>query len=126
VLRWVEEHGSKTVAKRSWIRRLAFFGVMLYAAGPFEGTGAIGGTIVGRTIGLDAARTWAAVTLGSVIRTTILVLTVTAGLHLFEAVQSRGLGLQAGIALALAALALAALLLWRRRRARSLAQAGRP
>lgn len=73
---WVERKGNATVVKRPWIRRLAFFGLTLYATLPLEGTGAIGGSVVGRAIGLDPVRTFLAVGLGSVIRTSLTTLLV--------------------------------------------------
>lgn len=73
---WVERKGNATVVKRPWIGRLAFFGLTLYATLPLEGTGAIGGSVVGRAIGLDAVRTFFAVGLGSVIRTSATTLVV--------------------------------------------------
>lgn len=116
-LRWIEHHGAKTVAKRAWIRKLAFTGVMLYAAGPFEGTGAIGGTIVGRTIGLDAGRTWGAVVSGSVLRTTLITLGIVAGIEVFQFFQDRGDGPQALVGAAVVVAAVVGYLVWRRRRA---------
>lgn len=77
---WVERKGNATVQKRPWIGRLAFFGLTLYATLPLEGTGAIGGSVVGRAIGLDALRTFLAVGLGSVIRTSATVLIVLGAL----------------------------------------------
>jgi len=118
LLRWVEEHGRKTVAKRPWIRRLAFFGVMLYAALPFEGTGAIGGTIVGRTVGLDAARTWGAVVCGSIIRTAVSMAAIVLGVQVFGVAQERGLALPLGLAFA-AVVFLIVMLVMRRRRRRA-------
>lgn len=77
---WVERKGNATVVKRPWIRRLAFGGLVLYATLPLEGTGAIGGSVVGRAIGLDPVRTFFAVGLGSVVRTSVTVLIVLGAL----------------------------------------------
>lgn len=77
---WVERKGNATVIKRPWIGRLAFVGLALYATLPLEGTGAIGGSVVGRAIGLDPIRTFLAVATGSVIRTSLTTLIVLGAL----------------------------------------------
>jgi uncharacterized membrane protein len=85
LLAWVERRGHATVEKHKWIRRLAFFGLVIYAALPLEGTGAVGGSVVGRAIGLTSLRTFAAVVTGSVLRTTVTILIfagLLAALHL--------------------------------------------
>jgi uncharacterized membrane protein len=79
---WVERRGNAVVVRRKWIRRLAFFGLVLYATLPLEGTGAIGGSVVGRAIGLSPGGTFMAVVSGSVIRTTVTLLVVKGVLHL--------------------------------------------
>ncbi|HEV8358958.1 MAG TPA: small multi-drug export protein, partial [Candidatus Thermoplasmatota archaeon] len=79
-LAWVERRGNAVVVKRKWIRRLAFFGLVIYATLPLEGTGAIGGSVVGRAIGLPAAKTFLAVATGSMVRTTITTLVVLGAL----------------------------------------------
>lgn len=75
-LAWVERRGNAAVVKYKWIGRLAFFGLVTYATLPLEGTGAIGGSVVGRAIGLTAFRTFLAVGVGSVIRTSATTLIV--------------------------------------------------
>lgn len=78
---WVEHRGNLAVVKYKWIGRLAFVGLMTYATLPLEGTGAIGGSVVGRAIGLDAARTFLAVVAGSIIRTSLTTLVVLGALQ---------------------------------------------
>ncbi|MCA1812731.1 MAG: small multi-drug export protein, partial [Halobacteriales archaeon] len=74
MLAWIERRGHNAVERYKWIRRLAFFGLTFYALLPLEGTGAIGGSVVGRAIGLSPFRTFLAVVLGSIIRTTYITL----------------------------------------------------
>jgi uncharacterized membrane protein len=78
---WVERRGNEVVAKRKWIARLAFFGLVLYATLPLEGTGAIGGSVVGRGIGLNATLTFLAVAVGSIVRTSLTMLVVLGALN---------------------------------------------
>jgi len=65
---WVdkfEKTGSKKLEKKPWVRRWAFFGVALFVAFPFQGSGGIGGTIIGRIVGLNKKRVWYSIIVGS-------------------------------------------------------------
>jgi uncharacterized membrane protein len=57
--------GGRILRKHPWVRRAAFWGVALYIALPFQGTGAVLGTTIARMTGLSRGATVAAVTLGS-------------------------------------------------------------
>lgn len=61
-LRWVGPHlrGAHEAALRvlqanPWMRRLMWSSVALFVAGPFQGTGAVLGTVLGRVLGLTNA-----------------------------------------------------------------------
>jgi len=52
---WVirtEEKGGDILRKKPWVRRLAFLGLSLFVFIPFQGSGAIVGTILGNLIGM--------------------------------------------------------------------------
>jgi uncharacterized membrane protein len=49
------------------MRRWAFTGVMLFVMFPLTGTGAIGGSLFGRLLGLSRIRTFLSITVGSAI-----------------------------------------------------------
>jgi len=51
--------------KHPWMRRWAFTGVMLFVFFPLTGTGAPGGTIMGRLVGLKPSATLLAIVLGA-------------------------------------------------------------
>lgn len=53
------------ISDRPWMKRWAFTGVMLFVLFPLTGTGAPGGSILGRLVGLGAGTTLAAIALGS-------------------------------------------------------------
>ena len=73
-LRWIgakllrlETSGRHMLKQRPWIRRLAVFGVVLFVMFPLTGTGAVGGTIFGRLIGLRFPRILFGIALGAVL-----------------------------------------------------------
>lgn len=50
-----------------WVRRVAFWGLVLFVVFPSSTTGSIGGSILGRLLGLSRGRVVAAIAIGSVI-----------------------------------------------------------
>lgn len=61
------EHGLHLLETRRWLGRITFLGVSMFVMFPLTGTGAIGGSIFGRLLGLSARRTLAAIAIGSMI-----------------------------------------------------------
>ncbi len=61
------EHGLYMLEKRSWLGRVTFFGVIVFVMFPLTGTGAIGGSIFGRLLGLSPIRTLIAIATGAAI-----------------------------------------------------------
>ena len=57
--------GCQILRNYPWIRRSAFFGVAVYIGLPFQGTGAVLGTIIARMTGLSRRATIGAVLVGS-------------------------------------------------------------
>ncbi|MFQ6011205.1 MAG: small multi-drug export protein [Nitrososphaerales archaeon] len=64
-----EESGEKTLKKRRWIKRFSTVGLVLFMLIPFQGTGAIATSLIGRLAGVDVYRVVAAVFVGSVMTT---------------------------------------------------------
>lgn len=60
-----EEKCEKILAKKSWIERLAFTGIVLFVMFPLQGSGGVGASIVGRAIGMNPYRVWYAVIIGA-------------------------------------------------------------
>ena len=60
------------LVQHPWMRRFAFAGVMLFVMFPLTGTGAPGGSILGRLVGLGRRITLLAITLGSALGCVIL------------------------------------------------------
>ncbi len=64
LLRVMEAKGLLFLEANPWVRRVAFMGVVLIVIVPFQGTGAVMGSIVGRLIGLGPWRTLGAIVIG--------------------------------------------------------------
>ncbi|MDD3420954.1 MAG: small multi-drug export protein [Methanocellales archaeon] len=62
-----EKKGHEYLKKYPFISRLAFLGIALFIALPFNGTNSVIGSIIGRTIGMKPWYAWLAVAMGSVL-----------------------------------------------------------
>jgi uncharacterized membrane protein/cbb3-type cytochrome oxidase subunit 3 len=63
----VENIGKNSSEKYSWIIPLRFIGIVLFVMIPFQGSGGMVGSIVGRFIGMKPWNTFLAITTGSII-----------------------------------------------------------
>ena len=61
----MHEAGWYMLQVHPWMRRMAWVGVTLFVVAPLPGSGAIGGTLVARILGMSNWATWTANTLGS-------------------------------------------------------------
>ena len=61
------EHGLYMLERSRWLGRMTMFGVALFVMFPLTGTGAIGGSIFGRLLGLSALRTMTAIAIGALV-----------------------------------------------------------
>lgn len=64
-LRGMEEYGRRTLEEKPWYRRWAIGGVAVFVMFPLTGTGAIGGTLFGRLIGLRPMQILAGIAAGA-------------------------------------------------------------
>lgn len=63
----VEEKGKNVEEKYGWVKPLRFIGIVLFVMVPFQGSGGLVGSIVGRLIGMKPWNTFLAITIGAVI-----------------------------------------------------------
>jgi uncharacterized membrane protein len=61
------EHGLFLLEQHPWLRRITILGVVAFVMFPLTGTGAIGGSIFGRLLGLGPRRTMASIAVGACI-----------------------------------------------------------
>jgi len=63
----VEELAIKGDKNYAWVMPLKFVGLVLFVMIPFQGSGGVVGSILGRIMGMSAPMTWLAVTTGALI-----------------------------------------------------------
>ncbi len=68
----VEKIGKSSSEKYSWIKPLRFFGIILFVMVPFQGSGGLVGSILGRLIGMKPRNTFLAITIGTIIGCTLI------------------------------------------------------
>jgi len=68
--RWIDksqEFGAKKMEQNEWIKRLAFYGVATFVVVPFQGSGGVGASILGRVLGMNKYYAWVSIITGSFI-----------------------------------------------------------
>jgi len=68
----VEEKGNVIEEKYGWIKPLRFIGIMLFVIIPFQGSGGLVGSIVGRLFGMNPWNTFFAICFGAIIGTLLI------------------------------------------------------
>ena len=68
----VETIGQRSSNKYAWITPLRFVGIVLFVMVPFQGSGGLVGSIVGRFIGMKPINTFLAICIGAVIGCTLI------------------------------------------------------
>lgn len=79
--------------KKPWIRRMSTTGLALFVMFPLQGTGGTGASIVGRLMGLKRKRVLTAVTIGSVLGSSMMAVGVNYIKTIFEQSLINGLAL---------------------------------
>jgi uncharacterized membrane protein YdjX (TVP38/TMEM64 family) len=62
----IEKIGKNTSSKYNWIKPLRFIGIMLFVMVPFQGSGGLVGSIIGRLIGMKPWNIFLAISSGSI------------------------------------------------------------
>ncbi len=66
--KWIkkfQEFGAQKMKENKWIKNVAFLGVALFVVFPFQGSGGVGASILGKVVGMDKYRAWLAIVMGS-------------------------------------------------------------
>ena len=64
-LRKFEEFGAQKMKEKPWISKVALVGVALFVVFPFQGSGGVGASILGKVMGLNKYYAWLSITIGS-------------------------------------------------------------
>ncbi len=64
-IRKFRDFGAQKMKEKEWIKKVAFIGVALFVIVPFQGSGGVGASILGRVIGLNKYHAWLAIIIGS-------------------------------------------------------------
>ncbi|MEF8832205.1 MAG: small multi-drug export protein [Candidatus Thermoplasmatota archaeon] len=67
-----QELGAKEMKQNPWIKRLAFYGVATFVVVPFQGSGGLGASILGRVIGMNKYYAWVSIMVGAFIGTFLI------------------------------------------------------
>ncbi len=66
--KWInkfEEYGAKKMKEKTWISKIAFVGVALFVFFPFQGSGGVGASILGKVIGMNKYQAWFSIITGA-------------------------------------------------------------
>lgn len=80
----VERIGKKSSDKYGWIKPLRFIGIVLFVMVPFQGSGGLVGSIVGRLIGMKPINTFFAISTGAIIGCCLIAYFTDTILNLFK------------------------------------------
>ncbi|HIM33135.1 MAG TPA: hypothetical protein EYI97_01470 [Candidatus Poseidoniales archaeon] len=90
-IRRVQAKGHEIMTAQPWIERLAFTGIMLFVMFPFQGSGSVGGTLLGRSMSMSPNRILSAVAIGGVLGSFIISASIVFGLGLAGQMGTYGL-----------------------------------
>ncbi len=64
-IRKFRDFGAQKMKEKNWIKKVAFVGVAIFVVVPFQGSGGVGASILGRVIGMNKYQAWLAIIIGS-------------------------------------------------------------
>ncbi len=76
----VQRKGESMLKSLPWLERASFVGIVVFVMFPFQGSGAVGGTILGRAIGLSPNKNLGAVATGAISGSFLLSASIVYGL----------------------------------------------
>jgi uncharacterized membrane protein len=79
----VENIGKSSSNKYGWIKPLRFIGIILFVIVPFQGSGGLVGSIVGRLVGMKPINTFYAISIGAISGTILIAYFADAILSVF-------------------------------------------
>ena len=99
ILRWVERKGSETLEKNPRLRKVSWIGLVLWVMVPFQGSGGITASVLGRAIGMRATFVISAVGLGAAIAGVLIGTLADRGIEMFRENWLAGVAMMVGVAI---------------------------
>ncbi|MDX1534928.1 MAG: small multi-drug export protein, partial [Thermoplasmata archaeon] len=112
----MEVKARKMIEEGRGFSKLAYLGLVLFVIVPFQGSGAVSATILGKMSGMDAKKVWSAIILGAFAGTFMVAYSFNFVLTAFRS----NLFLGVGVVLAVVAVALFLYLRWKRETGKSI------
>lgn len=112
----MEFKAKKMIDEGRGFSKLAYLGLVLFVIVPFQGSGAVSATILGKMSGMDAKKVWSAIILGAFAGTFMVAYSFNLVLTAFRS----NLFLGAGVVLVVAAVAVFFYLRWKRQTGKSI------
>jgi uncharacterized membrane protein len=98
----VEKKGGKKFKERPWLENLAFIGLILFVMFPFQGSGGVATSIIGRVIGMNKFKVFLAICIGAIVGCLLIAYFADAFIAVFRNNWIQGLIFLIIIAIALA------------------------
>ncbi len=95
--------GRNYTENQPWLRRFSTIGLTLFVFFPLQGTGAMNGSILGRLLGLNGARVFGCVCVGSITSSLVFALGADVLLDVYRHDPTLGIGILVGIVVAVVA-----------------------
>jgi uncharacterized membrane protein len=84
ILTWVEKKGRETLDKNPRLHTVSWIGLVLWVMVPFQGSGGITASVIGRAIGMRASRVISAVGVGALIAGFLIATAAKHGIEIFR------------------------------------------
>lgn len=98
-----QESGEAFLEDREWMEDFAFVGLIVFVMIPFQGSGAVAGSFVGRTISVPADRVWYAIVIGAFLGSLTIAVLGQSLLFAFKQAFGTGIAVVVGLVLVVAA-----------------------
>jgi lipopolysaccharide export LptBFGC system permease protein LptF len=98
----VEKKGGKAFTERPWLENIAFIGLILFVMFPFQGSGGLATSIIGRIIGMNKIKVFIAICIGAIVGCLLIAYFADMFIGFFKNNLYQGLAILIAIAVILA------------------------
>ncbi|OKY77717.1 MAG: putative membrane protein [Candidatus Methanohalarchaeum thermophilum] len=83
-INFAEKKGKRLIKEKSWFRSFTLIGLVFLVMVPFQGSGAVTASIIGRMIGIKPYQTWMSIITGSILGCFLIAYFTDTVLYLFQ------------------------------------------